>query len=598
MNITNNLEFRAFLNIIHGQTVVDGVMQNNILKFKDEEKIWDFIMHYKRNQDNSSFCLKDKTLNKNCPIPPKTSKNPQETDTRIIEFQNWGGKLDLSSKSPHKKEIMIIGESVVGDVTQYRIPSYKSRLNTNLDNIPDRIVINLSWGLNLNFQTGDDLVKVLDYLDEPEKYFWIYLKRLLRRDYRDIINSIYITDIAHCNAEKHTPTLENCAKIYFLTELFAINPEIIILLGNDAKRAFFRQIKNLNFRIIPKTVELELENSFYKQFKNFDQVKYPQAGEIVYEEKECYRRYKFVNIPHPSRAERRYKEDPSFWDALRNWLIEFRMINEPYYIARIHKVLDHGISHLKEFRTPFNFQIAMISIDNSVELTLKAYLGIRYYINFHSLLKKLKPNLPDGFFERVPSFLSLELLIPEWKLLDNPLKNTKGDFINLIKGFHKLRNNLYHNVIKEDVRRKIVVIYASLARYLIDKLLNKNKSDIIVNISNPSKLIDQFLKLWKKIEDRIKLFFFDAIEITYDYNLPFALDVLLHEHMIDIKTNLNLLNIRILKRELKKGFDISSKKLQESFDYLVEFESELEDQIKWYYDNEEAPIPPKKFRII
>ena len=80
------------------------------------------------------------------------------------------------------------------------------------------------------------------------------------------------------------------------------------------------------------------------------------------------------------------------------------------------------------------------------------------------------------------------------------------------------------------------------------------------------------------------------MELTYDYNLPFALDVLLHEHMIDIETNLNLINISILKRELKKGFDISWKKLQESLDYLVEFESELEDQIKLYYDNEEEPF--------
>jgi hypothetical protein len=80
------------------------------------------------------------------------------------------------------------------------------------------------------------------------------------------------------------------------------------------------------------------------------------------------------------------------------------------------------------------------------------------------------------------------------------------------------------------------------------------------------------------------------MELTYDYNLPFALDVLLHEHMIDIETNLNLINISILKRELKKGFDISWEKLQESLDYLVEFESELEDQIKLYYDNEEEPF--------
>jgi len=95
----------------------------------------------------------------------------------------------------------------------------------------------------------------------------------------------------------------------------------------------------------------------------------------------------------------------------------------------------------------------------------------------------------------------------------------------------------------------------------------------------------------KRLRIELNFFLFYVMEITYDYNLPFALDVLLNEYVIDIMTNLNLLNIRILKRELKKGFDISYQKLQESIDYLVEFESELEDQIRLYYDNEKAPFP-------
>lgn len=73
------------------------------------------------------------------------------------------------------------------------------------------------------------------------------------------------------------------------------------------------------------------------------------------------------------------------------------------------------------------------------------------------------------------------------------------------------------------------------------------------------------------------------MEINYDYNLFFALNVLLH--------------IKILKREFKKGFDISYKKLQENTDYLIKFESELEEQIKRYFNNEKDLFSCKIFKI-
>lgn len=586
----NNQEFRQLLGQIHGKTVLDGVLDKNNLRFKDKEEIWHFIMHYRRDQDNSDFCLKNPLIHLNCPIPPITLKNPQEINTRIIEFQNWGGTLNVNprplNKNQHKKEIMIIGESVVGDITQYRNPSYKKRSNHVLNNIPERIVVNLSWGLNLMFQNGNELELVIDYLDEPEKYFWIYLKRLFRCGYNEIINSIYITDIAHCNAEKHKPTLQNCAKQYFLNELFTINPEIILLLGNDAKKAFIRQVNKLNFKIIPKRINLQIDNTFYKEYKDIKRVEFPQAGEIVFEEKDFYKRYKFINIPHPSRAERRYKNDKPFWRALREWLIQFRMIKEPHYINIIKGVLDHGISHLNKLRTPFNFQIAMISIDNAVELMLKAYLGIKYEIGFYSLLQKLKPKLPDGFLKIIPNFLNLDLLIPEWELLFQPT-NTQVDFLKLIQEFHEIRNNLYHNVIKENIRRKVVVTYAALAKFLFNKLLVRNKDKNKISEKRQSILKNKFLEIWRKIEDRIKLFFLDIMDINYDYDLLFALDVLLHEHMIDIETDINLIILRILKKEIKKGFEISWERLQKKIDFLIDFESKLDEKIDWYYENEE-----------
>ncbi len=313
----NNQAFRQYLRKIHGKNVVANVLHHDRLQFLSSDVVWDYIMNYSRKNDDSNFCLKDLRINNKCPIP-NNPKNPVSTDPsiinkRVIEFQNWAGILDLESNNEHTKEIMVLGESVIHDVSQYLIPAYRKRGNINLAYIPDDIVLNLSWGLNLNFSNSFELINKIAELDNnvpPGWALWIYLGRIFNNEWEYIVDNIYTTDIAHCNANKFNPTLDKCAELHLKTELTAINPKIIILLGYISLAPFLRQIYNLGFKCKP--IEVTLENN-YTYYKNFPTI--IQAGTISINDNVI----KFLEIPHPGKSETRYKHNMEFWSDLNKW---------------------------------------------------------------------------------------------------------------------------------------------------------------------------------------------------------------------------------------------------------------------------------------
>jgi len=318
----NNQEFRQYLERIHGKYVIENVLHHDKLQFLSSDVLWDFIMHYSRKNDDCNFCLKDFKINQNCPIPDnqenRVSTDPKNINKRVIELQNWASILDLESNNRHSKEIMVLGESVIHNVSQYRIPVYKKRRNSNLTNIPDEVVINPSWGLNLIFSNSTELNDKIVELDNkvpPEWALWIYLGRIFNNQWEYIMDNIYTTDIAHCNANKFNPTLDHCADLYFRNELIAINPKIIIVLGQPSLKPFLRQINRLGFKCEPIEVSLNNSYPFYKEFPKTKSLKNPQAGTIFIKDNEI----KFLEIPHPARGATYYKKKLESWSDLNTW---------------------------------------------------------------------------------------------------------------------------------------------------------------------------------------------------------------------------------------------------------------------------------------
>ena len=164
-------------------------------------------------------------------------------------------------------------------------------------------------------------------------------------------------------------------------------------------------------------------------------------------------------------------------------------MNEKPWITGPKELLVHGLQHL-ELRTDFDNRIAMISIDNSVELMIKTYLGLPKRISkIEGLSRKALEEITSSF----PS------------LLDGLEKyaNAKLNGIDLgdIEWFHRLRNQLYHEGNGITVEREKVEAYAEIAKMLFENLFELKIQENEREFANHS-LVGEFIKLWADFDRR------------------------------------------------------------------------------------------------
>lgn len=165
------------------------------------------------------------------------------------------------------------------------------------------------------------------------------------------------------------------------------------------------------------------------------------------------------------------------------------MVNrEPLWASGPGEILRHGIA-LLEVDSDTNRRLAMISIDNSVELMLKTFLGLPKRVTGLQISRKDReeyltsfPGLLDGV-EKFASdrLISINLAEIEW--------------------FHRLRNELYHQGNGLTVERSKVEVYAELATTLFYNLFGVELS--VASTKNMT-VLGNFLSLWVRIENAIK----------------------------------------------------------------------------------------------
>lgn len=148
------------------------------------------------------------------------------------------------------------------------------------------------------------------------------------------------------------------------------------------------------------------------------------------------------------------------------------------------EILRHALSLLKR-DTDTNRRLAMLSIDNAVELMIKTYLGLPKRITKLSIPKKEYHGMAKTF----PALLDgLEKHAPK-----------KLDGINLgtIEWFHRLRNELYHQGNGLTVERDKVEIYAELANLLFENLFGEK---LVAHTISGTELLGEFMATWISIE--------------------------------------------------------------------------------------------------
>lgn len=139
------------------------------------------------------------------------------------------------------------------------------------------------------------------------------------------------------------------------------------------------------------------------------------------------------------------------------------------------EILNHAIGHF-EAGTPSDLRFALISIDNAIEVAIKAYL--RY-----------EKGLTRGEVDKLNSFH--ELLRKLQEKLDPPLEKDKA--VNIVY-FHDIRNDLYHNGNGMTVSKENVETALNIAYELFDRLFR-------VDMRRVMEEADRFYNYWNKFQE-------------------------------------------------------------------------------------------------
>lgn len=153
------------------------------------------------------------------------------------------------------------------------------------------------------------------------------------------------------------------------------------------------------------------------------------------------------------------------------------------------EILQHGLSLLRK-DSDTNRRLAMLSIDNAVELMIKTYLGL--------------PKRVTGLNISRPKYAEFSESFP--KLLDamDEFASDKAAGIDLgeIEWYHRLRNQLYHQGNGLTVELEKVQVYAALAKLLFKNLFGNDLD--VDDHEGKDKLIGGFLAAWVRLEQTVQ----------------------------------------------------------------------------------------------
>ncbi|QNU66523.1 hypothetical protein EHE19_016955 [Ruminiclostridium herbifermentans] len=154
------------------------------------------------------------------------------------------------------------------------------------------------------------------------------------------------------------------------------------------------------------------------------------------------------------------------------------------------ELLMHAAEHLNN-NGDFDRRIALISIDNAVELTIKTYLSLPKRIRKTEGPSRKELQEAENSF---PTYLDL--------LEKYDAKKVSDINIDDIEWYHRLRNQLYHAGNGMTIEVSKVEAYFEIARGLFDSIFN-------VNILNDFKFayttnIGKFMEIWTGFEKKLR----------------------------------------------------------------------------------------------
>lgn len=223
------------------------------------------------------------------------------------------------------------------------------------------------------------------------------------------------------------------------------------------------------------------------------------------------------------------------------------------------EILKHGLELLNK-DSDTNRRLAIISIDNAVELMIKTFLGLPERINGLKITRKVY----DEFSESFPKLLdALENFAPK-KLI--------GIDLGEIEWYHRLRNQLYHQGNGLTVDRNNVEVYAQLANLLFKNLYDQ---ELIIQQVNSKELLGEFLSEWVILEKGL----YDLTQThsllgTRRNNLNSAFNFLSFAGIIDEEEI----------KEISKLREIRNSVIHGTKDFKTILNKEIIEKVKYYAD--------------
>jgi hypothetical protein len=151
------------------------------------------------------------------------------------------------------------------------------------------------------------------------------------------------------------------------------------------------------------------------------------------------------------------------------------------------EILQHGLSLLHADNDK-NRRLALLSIDNAVELMIKTFLGLPKRITGILISRKDFAEISESF----PRMLDA--------LEEYAADSLDGINIGEIEWFHRLRNQLYHQGNGLTVDRDKVEVYAELAKVLYNNLFGDS---LEVAPEDEHQKLGAFLAAWVDFERMI-----------------------------------------------------------------------------------------------
>lgn len=164
------------------------------------------------------------------------------------------------------------------------------------------------------------------------------------------------------------------------------------------------------------------------------------------------------------------------------------MTKKPWMEGPI-ELLNHGLSHLQQ-DSDFDNRMAMICIDNSIELMMKTFVGLPKRVSGKKISKSEYDEMTNSFSD----------------LLDGIQKYASDKIVGIelgdIEWYHRIRNQLYHDGNGITVEKSKVEGYTEIAKILFSNLFDMPQEEFIeIKLDNR---IGEFLSCWHHIENELK----------------------------------------------------------------------------------------------